>query len=428
MDRNKCSLSIVCVSRNDDHGGNLRERTQCFIDGIAQRFGGEKSFVELVLVEWNPPSDKPRLSDSLDWQRIASSSVCVRVIEVPAELHQRFAVSDRLPLLQMIGKNVGIRRARGEFVLCTNIDVIFSEPLSRLLVSGDLQRDRMYRAERVDVRESVARAPVEQIDDVCRDAIIRRNQRAFPLALAQALTSAGRINLVDVVKRFPIFHLETFSDDWVLKATETTKPELLFTNACGDFTLLHRDSWSRIRGYPEFDAFSFNIDSLGCYLAHYNGFLESTFVPPSVCYHIEHATGSGWTPEGEKILFSRLRSLRLLWPEWGRFMPIIRRMRAEGYRPVFNEEHWGLKEFFLPEVTLELTGKWRSTSTEQIHDSTLMLPLTPVSALRQEWMLTESAQVDLSLFRRGLGWSFGVLCRVFPRLADFLYCNFERRT
>jgi hypothetical protein len=437
-----CSLSIVSVSRNDDHGGNLLERTQCFIDGIAQRFGDLPGFVELVLVEWNPPGENAKLAQSLDWRRLASSAVSVRIIEVPAELHKRFSVASALPLLQMIGKNVGIRRARGEFVLCTNIDIIFSESLSRLLVSGALRKDRMYRAERIDVRDSVARASIIDIESACNESIIRRNQRVFPLGLSRALKLESQLNLAGVVSQFPDFQLESYSNTRVLTAGRTTKPELLFTNACGDFTLLHREAWASVRGYPEFDAFSFNIDSLGCYLAHYSGFLESTFIEPSVCYHIEHATGSGWTPEGEKLLFSRLRALGLRWPEWTTFMPIVRRMRSWCDLPIFNTESWGLREFTLPEISLEPTGEWSGDRLVQSCGAPRVYPDLPVSALRDEWVLSKKADYDQSILRRfctvflskSLNFSqravsrvFGVLCRVSPTLADFLYCKLGRR-
>ncbi len=48
----------------------------------------------------------------------------------------------------MIAKNVGIRRARGAFILCTNIDILFSDALFRLL--ADRTFDRTRTIERID--------------------------------------------------------------------------------------------------------------------------------------------------------------------------------------------------------------------------------------------------------------------------------------
>src|ERR1700730_784280 len=118
-------LSLVVTARNDDHGGNLLGRMQAFVNawiGQAQRY---QIPAELMVVEWTPPADRPRLRDALHWP--PDFGPCqVRFIEVPRELHSRFTHAEALPLYQMIAKNVGIRRARGQFVLATNIDILFS--------------------------------------------------------------------------------------------------------------------------------------------------------------------------------------------------------------------------------------------------------------------------------------------------------------
>ncbi len=81
----------------------------------------------------------------------------------------------------------------------------------------------------------------------------------------------------------------------------------LHTNGCGDFTLMARDHWMDLRGYPEFDMFSMNIDSMLCFAAHHGNVLEEMLKDPMRIYHIEHGIGSGWTPEGsEKGLFERV--------------------------------------------------------------------------------------------------------------------------
>src|SRR5579864_5925401 len=106
------ALSVVATSRNDGHGGHLNERMQWFIDGLAfqaDAFGAE---VELVLVEWNPPTSAEPLADALRWPT-AGSKLTAFVVTVPPEVHQQFAGADRLQLFQMIAKNVGIRRAAG---------------------------------------------------------------------------------------------------------------------------------------------------------------------------------------------------------------------------------------------------------------------------------------------------------------------------
>src|SRR6185312_12005872 len=100
----------------------------------------------------------------------------VRIVEVPAELHGRLQHADRLPLFQMIGKNVGIRRARGTFVLATNIDILLSDDLMELLAKRHLDPKRVYRVDRVDVPAEIEPSwSTERQLAFCRDKAIRIN-------------------------------------------------------------------------------------------------------------------------------------------------------------------------------------------------------------------------------------------------------------
>lgn len=168
-------LSVVATARNDDHGGNPLYRMQLFVDGLIAQCDRHKLPAELVLVEWNPPADRPRLAEVLEWP--ANDGWCkVRIVEVPAELHGRLEHSDRLPLFQMIAKNVGIRRARGQFVLATNIDILFSDKLMDFLAAGKLDESRVYRVDRVDVPAEIDPTwPIEKQLAFSRENAIRIN-------------------------------------------------------------------------------------------------------------------------------------------------------------------------------------------------------------------------------------------------------------
>src|SRR5271166_4549736 len=125
-------ISVVVAARNDDHGGNMLGRMQAFLYawcGQAKRYDLSS---EIVIVEWNAPANRPKLIDALRWP--AELYPCeVRFIEVPAEIHSQFPNAGTMPLNQMAAKNVGIRRARGEFVLTTNIDFVFPAELMQFL-------------------------------------------------------------------------------------------------------------------------------------------------------------------------------------------------------------------------------------------------------------------------------------------------------
>jgi len=170
-------LSLVVTARNDDHGGNLLGRMQAFVNGWIGQARRYRIPSEMIIVEWNPPTDRLRLAEALYWPRDFGSCQ-VRIIEVPPELHRRFAHAQALPLYQMIAKNVGIRRARGRFVLATNIDILFSSELAAFIAQQRLRAGHMYRIDRHDAMSGVpVDAALEDQLEYCRTHLIRVNVR-----------------------------------------------------------------------------------------------------------------------------------------------------------------------------------------------------------------------------------------------------------
>jgi len=544
-------ISVVVTARNDDHGGGLLRRMQTFVNGWIGQCQKHGLVSELIVVEWNPSEDRPPLMDALQWP--ADTRPCqVRFIQVPREIHRRYQYGEVMALYQMIAKNVGIRRARGRFVLATNIDIIFSDELVRYLAEARLEPGRMYRIDRHDVMNDV---PVDgSVDDqlaYCKTHLIRVNARegtfnltpdglpalseqdiadhdsgirfgagwygverdsmqqvfrwmntdaeigvslpgdppsplifhlepgpsagSEPLRL-QAVDSAGKI-LAETEVRGPakievklsfdgetvrsfrlhvaagggrpvphdsrLLNLRVYRCEWeaspagaarrpaaplirrkmrapglwikfmylvnrmaadgphvdlalrvpdgfrrlarfyvgvggltgVLKGglrryrqlprdrvgsneewphemngSSVENPVLLHTNACGDFTLMARENWADLRAYPEFDLHSFNLDSLLCYAAHHGGIKEEIWRDPLRIYHIEHATGSGWTPEGQAQLFGRLHAKGIGWLDYRELVAWAGQMRWLNSPMIFNRENWGLANLELKET------------------------------------------------------------------------------
>src|SRR5262249_44171584 len=89
------------------------------------------------------------------------------------------------------------------------------------------------------------------------------------------------------------------------------RPDNLQVNGCGDFQLMAREHWHQLRGYPEFQTFSMNIDGLFSYIADAAGIREEMLAHP--IYHLEHEKGSGWSPEGEALLRQRIAERGITW-------------------------------------------------------------------------------------------------------------------
>jgi hypothetical protein len=392
-------LSVVAVSRNDDHGGDLIGRTQHFVNGFIEQCRRHQLAAELILVEWNPPPDRRPLETVVQWPA-GSGPATVRIVTVPSEIHRKLPNSAALPLFQMIGKNVGIRRARGKYVLATNIDILFDDALI-CHMRDRLNPGYMLRVDRYDVPNDLPRGEcIEQVLDACARRFFQVNTRfgVFDVqrkrllgtgasveaaflsafyrlrllgpglpsksdleslstilrrlriprirldvpALANAVVKTGRSVLLKtswwirllIRKTWPphkipnrLYKFACIVFASVVRTSRRTwrggaelghrlrdylpsnsyltcllTPESasarrlrtsrwLHTNACGDFTLLAREDWFRLRGYPEWPIFSWHLDSAILYAANAQDIRHTTLGPKYRIYHIDHSFG-----------------------------------------------------------------------------------------------------------------------------------------
>jgi hypothetical protein len=190
-------ISVVVAARNDNHGGDMLRRMQAFLDSWivqARRFGLAS---EIVVVEWNPPAGKRKLIEELCWPA-ETAPVEVRFIEVPPEIHQTVGNGQWIALHQMIAKNAGLRRARGEFAVATNPDIVFSAELMRFLALRNLERGAMYRIDRLDVERDIPDSGgVDELLRFCAANVIRAHAREGSFELTR--TGVRRLEPRDIV-------------------------------------------------------------------------------------------------------------------------------------------------------------------------------------------------------------------------------------
>ncbi len=106
----------------------------------------------------------------------------------------------------------------------------------------------------------------------------------------------------------------------------------LHTNACGDFTLLSRDSWFSLRGYPEFFATG-HIDSYLVIMAASAGLRQVILPGSSRLYHEDHERSVDYSD-----LKSSSRPL-VAYEEW---LAAANSMLSQMKPLAFNKENWGL--------------------------------------------------------------------------------------
>ena len=349
------TLSFVMTARNDDYGGNLLHRMQTSIDSIL--YHGERHGLdgELVLVEWNPPPNATPLADALDWPD-ELRSMSARVVTVPAEIHQRFPNSDKLPLFEYIAKNAGIRRAAGEFVLSTNPDLVYSDALVRFFAGDNLRSDRFYRTHRYDVdrlvpldasvdeRESIAESHVfkySTVNDgyatVDKSTRFREEYRRFrsvvsknPAKARFVVTDPGRVYafLAEIYGNVFSEAEDDASDDAEVVVNTPESVEDIFLTSSGDFLLMASDCWDDIHGYPELDT-NLHVDSFGCVYATKLGLDQAVLKEPLKIYHQEHD-----------------RSARDTRPAMEReeLVADARRILSSPELELHNDESWGLAD------------------------------------------------------------------------------------
>ncbi|PWU07774.1 MAG: hypothetical protein C5B47_05630 [Verrucomicrobia bacterium] len=371
-------LSIIAASRNDDHGGNPLYRTQIFVDSFLQQCERHQLCAELILVEWNPPQDRPSLAEAIDW-RYQNSWVECRVITVPFERHILLRFARALPLFQMIAKNVGIRRAQGEFILATNIDVLFSEELMSTLAKRILRADRHYRCDRFDISHQIPKdVSLDEKLQFARANLVCCHHRKRLSNIADLQTKGAPLKAIfNAALKTGQFEVETNEGISTLTAKPDVPLRWLHLDACGDFALLHRNGWQEIHGYAEFELFSLHIDSLGLMAAHRSRLYEAWFPPPAVCYHINHAYDSGFDPLNPKPMFERLEKQGISWLDFEVIQPLLK----EKQFMQFNTEKWGLRDIPLDE-TLCTRHK---LEIRKVPASLQAAPFAPVTALRPEF-------------------------------------------
>lgn len=393
-------LSVVAATRNDDHGGGLLARMQVFVDALIAQCERHQLDAELILVEWNPPADRAPLVDALRWPA-GGGRVTVRVITVSPELHRRFAHAEALPLFQMIAKNVGIRRAGAPYVLATNIDLVLSDEVMHALAARTLAPRTLYRADRYDVDRGIpAEAPLDEQLRWCAGNLLRICGRLGTKEVATGAFYPIYAGLSDL-PRYVIHRLsrvELGRGDFAGRAHRAIRRRLRrrlieqrrlerhaaalaagrpaaaalaaaaappsalrrlhslarrsrvrpHTNASGDFTLLHRDDWERLRAYPELEIYSLHIDSLLLYMARFAGIRER--VLPGPVYHLEHGTGFRPDDEGRRELFGWLDRAGIPWITGPQFDAYVMEMITTRRPLDLNDDAWGLGGEELPET------------------------------------------------------------------------------
>lgn len=158
-------VTFVATGRNDDYAPDFVGRLRSIL-----AWNLRHAAVEGIFVEWNPPPDRGLLSPDLcrEFPRL-------RAYVVAPEVHARVCANPHLQLMESHAKNIAIRRAQTEFVLCSNTDIFVGPQMCRFIDRGELALQTVYLTRRVDIAWDSRLRPQRQMVDP------RRYVRILPL-------------------------------------------------------------------------------------------------------------------------------------------------------------------------------------------------------------------------------------------------------
>lgn len=239
-------LTHILTGKNDNYAGFFDDRlilTMKYNFHLYKKFGIEAEF---LLVEWSPDSHSQLLSEKL---ADVFSEEDFRAYVVREDIHDKIVGHRKwMTFLEFFAKNVGIQRAKHDFVLCSNADIFLTDDI--LIKLKNKQDDNtVYRAERHDVH---------------LDRITKLNENSFK--------------------------------DAVIKKHKFPKNDKVFVDGSGDFTLAHKNVWQKVQGYDENQRFvKIHKDSRFLFSAEKSGV---EFENLGVIYHIDHGTSVPTTGTG----------------------------------------------------------------------------------------------------------------------------------
>jgi len=135
------AITAVVVGRNDDYMSDFAHRLRATIAWNMKYLADE-----VIFVEWNPPADRELLSIDL-----AKRFEGLRAYVVAPDIHQALCENSNVPLLEFHAKNVGIRRAKSDWIVTTNADAAFGPDIVNRIFETGLSEDVVFSAQRIDI-------------------------------------------------------------------------------------------------------------------------------------------------------------------------------------------------------------------------------------------------------------------------------------
>jgi hypothetical protein len=246
-------ISAVIVSRNDNYGGHLNERaTYCFNSAI-------DTYDEVIYVDWNSPTH------SLLWDikdNLQLKGNLKHFVIPPSAASQLTGYDSEAQLCcEVLARNIGIRRAEGDYIVSTNIDIIHPK------------------------REDIENI----INESDGNTMITLSRREVTWEIINEF-HGGEMNFQDWSKLRDYIYVN--SEKRVVAEKTVNGDDYSLINCCGDFQIAPKHIWDEIKGFEEELIYPLYADTNVQKKSVKHGFgLKAIFDPPM--FHINHGS-KGW--------------------------------------------------------------------------------------------------------------------------------------
>jgi len=282
-------ISIVAVGRNDNYGGDFKTRLELFVNWTHKQLERNEIFSEIIFVNYNPVEGVP-IEKFINWPK-STDKVRVRILTVSPLIHETMVNSlgiKNVPVVEYLAKNIGIRRAEGEFILAANPDILLSESLFPKL--KNLSPSTYYRVNRLDYDG-------EFNPNSSKSLYSQLGQHVSAIWFSGSHSTVANFSMKTYYKKWfskrlenlwrrNTVHLEKSLNYWSIPVYYHNIEYRYHLNASGDFMLMHRQAWHRLKGYKENSRIALHVDSLMVLQAAFSGLKEHVFLDP--IYHRQH--------------------------------------------------------------------------------------------------------------------------------------------
>jgi hypothetical protein len=246
--------SAVIVSRNDNYGGYLNERASYCIQSSIDTYD------EVIYIDWNSPT----YSLLYDIQDNIKFKGNLKHIIIPPPVAQILTDynPDAAVCCEVLGRNIGIRRATGDYIVSTNIDIIAPKRDELEKTISTLEPDTFYTFSRRNTNMpeifNFHNSKFEyQEYNKLRDYLISENKKP----------------------------LDAVNDQYSL------------INCCGDFQIAPRHIWESIKGFEEVLVYPMFADSNVHKKSMIYGYKVKALFDLEF-YHIDHGKGGAGFLDG----------------------------------------------------------------------------------------------------------------------------------